>query len=64
MLKLINKIYRKDNVTLDIINALTVKLISAENKINDLYKQIFLDYADWYLEFKEKEMAINKKPDC
>lgn len=63
MLKLINKIYRKDNVTLDIINALTAKLTSAENKINDLYKQIFLDYSDWYLELKEKEMAINKKPD-
>lgn len=61
MLKLIHKIYRKDKVTLDLINALTAKLTSSENKINDLYKQIFLDYADWYLEIKEKEMSLNKK---
>lgn len=61
MLKLIHKIYRKDKVTLDLINALTVKFNSAESKINDLYKQIFLDYADWYLELKEKEMSLNKK---
>jgi len=61
MLKLIHKIYRKDKVTLDLIKALAVKLISSENKINDLYKQIFLNYADWYLELKEKEMSITKK---
>lgn len=41
MLKLIHKIYRKDKVTLDIINALTAKLTAAENKINDLYMQVF-----------------------
>lgn len=62
MLNLIHKMYRKDNVTIDIINSLKIKLTSAENKINDLYKQIFLDYSDWYLELKEKEMIINKKP--
>ena len=61
MLKLIHKIYRKDKVTLDLINSLTAKLTSAENKINNLYKQIFLDYATWYLEFKEKEMSVQKK---
>lgn len=63
MLKLIHKIYRKDKVTLDIINALKVKLASTEDKINDLYKQIFLDYAIWYLEMKESEMGLNKKLD-
>lgn len=63
MLKLIHKIYRKDKVTLDIINALKIRLISAENKINDLYKQMFLDYSTWYLDLREKEMSINKKPD-
>lgn len=63
MLKLINKIYRKDKVTLDLINAVKIKLISVENKINDLYKQIFLDYATWYLEIKESEMGLNKKLD-
>lgn len=63
MLNLIHKMYRKDNVTIDIINALKVKLTAVENKINDLYKQIFLDYSTWYLELKESEMAINKKPD-
>lgn len=63
MLNLINKLYRKDKVTLDIINALKIKLTSTENKINDLYKQIFLDYSTWYLDLKEKEMSINKKPD-
>ena len=47
MLKLIHKIYRTDKVTIDIINALTAKLTSSENKINDLYKQIFLNYATW-----------------
>lgn len=63
ILKLIHKIYRKDKVTLDIINALKIKLTSAESKINDLYKQMFLDYSTWYLDLKEKEMSINKKPD-
>lgn len=63
MLKLINKIYRKDKVTLDLINAISVKLRAAEDKINDLYKQIFLDYATWYLEIKESEMGLNKKLD-
>ena len=61
MLKLIHKIYRKDKVTLDLVNALTTKLLSCENKIDNLYKQIFLDYADWYLDVKEKEMSVNKK---
>lgn len=56
MLNLINKIYRKDKVTLDLINAVKIKLTSAEDKINDLYKQIFLDYATWYLEIKESEI--------
>lgn len=60
MLNLINKIYRKDKVTLDLINAVKIKLTSAEDKINDLYKQIFLDYATWYLEIKESEMGLNK----
>lgn len=60
MLKLIHKIYRADKVTIDIINALTAKLTSSENKINDLYKQIFLNYATWYLDYKENEMAITK----
>lgn len=61
MLKLINKIYRTDNVTLDIIEALTGKLNTSEEKINDLYKQIFLEYATWYLDLKENEMAIEKR---
>lgn len=61
MLKLIHKIYRGDKVTVDIINALTAKLTSSENKINDLYKQIFLNYATWYLDYKENEMAITKR---
>lgn len=63
MLNLIHKLYRKDKVTLDIINALKIKLTSTENKINDLYKQIFLDYSTWYLEIKETEMGLNKKLD-
>lgn len=63
MLNLIHKIYRKDNVTLDVINALKIKLTSVENKINDVYKQMFLDYSTWYLDLKEKEMALNKKSD-
>lgn len=54
MLNLIHKLYRKDKVTLDIINALKIKLTSTENKINDLYKQMFLDYSTWYLDLKEK----------
>ena len=61
MLNLIHKIYRKDKVTVDLIKALDKKLLSAEYKINDLYKQIFLDYSDWYLELKEKEMSVVKK---
>lgn len=63
MLNLINKFYRKDAVTIDIINALKVKLTKVEDSINDIYKQIFLDYSTWYLELKENEMSINKKPD-
>ncbi len=61
MLKLIHKIYKNDRVTLDLIKTLRLKFISSENKINDLYKQIFLDYADWYLEIKEKEMSVTRK---
>lgn len=61
MLKLIHKIYRTDPVTLDIIKALTGKLTSSEGKINDLYRQIFLEYATWYLDLKENEMAIEKR---
>ena len=61
MLKLIYKIYKTDKATTDIINALTAKLTSSENKINDLYKQIFLNYATWYLDIKENEMAITKR---
>ena len=63
MLRMINKLYRKDKVTLDIINALTTKLKCCEVKIDDLYKQIFLDYSTWYLDLKEKEMSIGKKLD-
>ena len=63
MLKLLNKIYRKDNVTKDIVNAVVKKLDEIEIKINDLYKQIFLNYATWYLEEKEREMGLNKKLD-
>ncbi len=63
MLKLINKIYRKDNLTVDIINALTSKLTDSENKINDIYKQIFLNYSTWYVDLKENEMAITKRSD-
>ncbi len=63
MLKSIHKIYRKDVVTLDIIKALTAKLVSSENKINDLYKQMFLDYSTWYIDLKETEMSIGKKLD-
>lgn len=63
MLKSIHKIYRKDAVTLDIIKALTLKLVSSENKINDLYKQMFLDFSTWYLDLKENEMSIGKKLD-
>lgn len=61
MLRLINKIYRKDNLTADIIKSLSSKLTTAEGKVNDLYKQIFLDYATWYVDLKEKEMAIAKR---
>ena len=39
------------------------KLDEIEIKINDLYKQIFLNYATWYLEEKEREMGLNKKLD-
>lgn len=63
MLKLINKIYKKDRVTLDLIGSLTKKFSECENKINDLYKQIFLNSADWYLELKELEMSIGKRLD-
>jgi hypothetical protein len=63
MLNLIHKIYRKDKVTIDLINALTTKLTEIENKINDLYKQMFLDYSTWYLDLKEDEMSISKKLD-
>jgi hypothetical protein len=63
MLNLIHKIYRKDKVTIDLINALTAKLTETENKINDLYKQMFLDYSTWYLDLKEDEMSISKKLD-
>ncbi len=63
MLKMINKLYRKDKVTLDIINAMKTKLKGCEVKIDDLYKQIFLDYSTLYLDLKEKEMSIGKKLD-
>lgn len=63
MIDLIHKIYRKDKVTLDIINTLKLKLTSTEEKINDLYQQIFLDSSTWYLEMKEAEMGLNKKLD-
>ena len=56
MLKLMNKLYHKDQVTIDVVNALKVKMEQAEGNINDLYKQIFLNYATWYLGFKENEM--------
>lgn len=61
MLKLINKIYRKDTVTLDLAEVLNAKLQSLENKINDFYKQIFLNSADWYVSLKELEMSIQKR---
>lgn len=57
MFRLINKIYKKDKVTLDLNNAVKIKLTSIENKINDLYKQIFLDYTTWYLEINGSEMG-------
>ena len=63
MLKLLNKIYRKDNVTKDIVNAVEKKIDEIESKVNDLYKQTFLNYATWYLAEKEREMGLNKKLD-
>ena len=63
LLNLIHKMYRKDKVTIDLINAINTKLRVIEEKINDLYKQIFLDYSTWYLELKGKEMSIEKKLD-
>lgn len=61
MLKLMNKLYHKDQVTIDIINAIKIKMEQAEDSINDLYKQIFLNYATWYLGLKENEMGITKR---
>lgn len=61
MINLISKFFRGDKVTQDIINALKTKLDYSEERINDLYKQIFLDYSTWYVEYKENEMAIPKR---
>ena len=61
MLNLINKLYRKDKLTNDIVKALTARLTNTESRINDLYKQIFLSCATWYVSLKEDEMAITKK---
>lgn len=63
VLNLINKIYKKDIVTNDLIVSLIKKLNLTEYKINDLYKQIFLDSASWYVNIKEEEMGINKRLD-
>ncbi|MBR1737466.1 MAG: DUF2313 domain-containing protein, partial [Firmicutes bacterium] len=63
MLKLMHKMYKNDKVTLDIIKAAGEKIKSTRDKIDELYAQIFLDYATWYLECKEREMDINKTPD-
>jgi len=63
MLSLIHKIYKKDAVTLDIISAASSALTRAEEKIGDLYRQFFLDYATWYLEIKEDEMSLEKRLD-
>ncbi len=61
MINLISEFFRSDKVTQDIINALKTKLDYSEERINDLYKQIFLDYSTWYVEYKENEMAIPKR---
>ena len=53
MINLISEFFRSDKVTQDIINALKTKLDYSEERINDLYKQIFLDYSTWYVEYKE-----------
>jgi hypothetical protein len=63
VLKLINRLYRKDKVTIDLINAIETKLSAIKEKIDDIYKQMFLDYATWYIEIKENEMGLNKKLD-
>lgn len=63
MLKFINNLYKKDRVTLDLVEAINKKLALVEKSINDLYKQIFLNSATWYLAQKEKEMDIAKPPD-
>lgn len=63
MIKLINNIYKKDKVTIDLTNVLNAKLNEIESKIDDIYSQIFLDYSTWYLGLKEKEMSINKRLD-
>lgn len=63
MIRLINKIYRKDVVTTNLLSTIEIKFSGIESKINDLYKQMFLNYSTWYLELKEKEFSINKKLD-
>lgn len=63
MLNLINKIYQKDNITIDLFEAIGIKNNELKVKIDDLYKQIFLEYATWYLELKEKELGITKRLD-
>ena len=61
MLKLINNIYRKDEVTIDLTTVLDNKIKEIDSKTDDIYSQIFLEYATWYLNLKEKEMAVEKR---
>lgn len=58
LLSYIHKIYRKDNVTIDIFNAVAKVIDKANNNVKDIYNQLFFKSATWYIEQKEKEFGL------
>lgn len=61
LLKLLHKLYRKDNLTLEFTRAIAVQLDKAEQNIQEIAKQQYLDTASWGLDIFEKELNIKRK---
>ena len=61
LLKLLHKIYRKDKLTLQITKAIAMQIHNAEQNIQEIGKQQYLDSASWGLDIFEKESKMKRK---
>lgn len=58
ILILLNSLFRKDEVTINLTNSLDTQLNNLENNINNLNDNLFLQTSTWALDILEKELSL------